>query len=122
MPRSQLMASELDAQYGELLYTPPLSEADSAEALRALLIAKQPPIAVSRGVVAYWCSKYKLPAGAVTVANAQDLEERYGHSIRHLALEYPAAYKLCGELRKRDPPLCITDGVAKARLHKYARR
>ena len=108
MPRSELTANELQTQYGDVLSTPPLSDAACAEALYSLLIARQPPIAVSRAAVKYWWSKYRLPEGAETAGSAQELEEKYGDVIRHLALEYPTAYKLCKALRERDPPLLVT--------------
>ena len=62
-----------------------------------------------------------MPEGGEAVACAQDLEERYGDSIRHLALEYPTAFKLCSALRKREPPLCVTDKTARVWLQEHAR-
>ena len=68
-----------------------------------------------------WMSKYKLPDGPVSVATAEELDELYGDSIQHLALEHPTAYKLCSALRKRDPPLCISNKTAEVWLRQYAR-
>ena len=118
---SGLSASELQVLHGELLGTPPYSDAVCADTLYSALVNRQPPIAVTVKTVRYWWSKYRLPEGAETVCSSEELEERYGDVIRHLALEYPTAYKLCKALRARDPPLCITNKVAEVWLRKYAR-
>ena len=51
--------------------------------------------------------------------SAQELEEKYGDVARTLAVEHSTAYKLCGALRKREPPVFVSDGVAKMWLSKY---
>ena len=61
---------------------------------------------------------HKVPANAVSVASANELEELYGDSIRHVALENKTSYKLCRALRGREPPICVTDKLASAWLKK----
>ena len=56
------------------------------------------------------------PAGCIS---AQQLEDEHGASIRHLATDYPTPYKLCKVLREREPPLYISDGVAKQWLERF---
>ena len=91
MPRSKLTASELHAQCGELLSQPPFSEASTARVLHGALPSRQPPVEVSVGAVTIWWGKYKSAKGAETVPSAQDLEERYGDSIRHLGVKVAQA-------------------------------
>ena len=94
MARSKLTARELQEQYGDVLASAPLCECSSASRLHTALSARQPPVEVSLGAVRIWWDKYKLPEGAETVTSDQDLEDRFGDSIRHLALEYPTSFKL----------------------------
>ncbi len=39
--------------------------------------------------------------------------------IRHLVVEYPTGFKLCQALRGKDPPLYVSDGIAKEWLRKF---
>ena len=57
--------------------------------------------------------------GQVRITSASDLEERYGHSMAHYAVEHPTPFKLCKALRDRDPPICIDDSIAKEWLRTY---
>ena len=118
---AKLTAQALEEQYGNVLHAHPLSDCPTPDALRAALCARVPPVEVSLSCLRVWWGKYKLPDGAVTAASAQELESRYGDSIRHLGLEYPTAYKLCKALRQREPPLCVTDAIARVWLSRYAR-
>ena len=74
---------------------------------------------VSVGVVREWWKMYRARAGAPSIASAAGLQEQYGASISNLAKEYNTAFKLCQQLLKRDPPLYVTDGIAKEWLKKY---
>ena len=57
--------------------------------------------------------------GQVRITSASDLEERYGHSMAHYAVEHATPFKLCKALRDRDPPICIDDSIAKEWLRTY---
>ena len=103
-----LNARELQEQYGELLCQPPYQQCSTGYLLQQALASRQPPIPVSVQVATVWLMTYRVPEGAQTVSSAQDLEERYGDTIRHLGLEYPSAYKFCRALREMEVPLCIT--------------
>ena len=118
-PKVGLTAAELQAQYGDVLSAPPLSEAGSPFLLHSALTQRQPPIAVSHAAVKVWWGKYKVAPGAEAVQSAQDLEDRHGAGIKHLVAEHPTAYKLCKALRERDPPLFVSDGIAKEWLRKF---
>ena len=122
MPRSKLTASQLQEQYGDVLASAPFRDCASAYLLQRALASRQPPVEVSLGAVTVWWGSYRVPEGAVTVASAQELEETYGDSIRHVGLEHPTAYKLRKALRQRAPPLCITNKTAEAWLKTYARQ
>ena len=112
MPRSSLTAPELQDRYGAVLSQPPYSEVATPYLLRCAPQEREPAVEVSLKAVTVWWNKYKVPANAVSVASANALEELYGDSIRHLALENPTSYKLCGALRRREPPICVTDKIA----------
>ena len=120
MPRSKLTASELQEQYGEVLASAPFRDCPSAYLLQRALASRQPPVEVSLGAVTVWWGHYRVPEGAVTVGSAQELEETYGNSIRHVGLEHPTAYKFCTALRQRAPPLCISNKTAEVWLKTYA--
>ena len=121
MARSKLTARELQEQYGDVLASAPFRDCSSPVFLHGALASRDPLVEVSIGAVRMWWDKYKLPEGAETVTSAQDLEHRFGDGIRHLAREYPTSFKLCKALRKREPPLCITDAIARVWLQQYAR-
>ena len=91
---------------------PPFSKAPTAAVSHTALTSRQTPVAVSLGALRIWWAKYKRPEGAETAGSAQELEEKYGDSIRHVALEHPIAFNVFQALRKRDHPLCITGMVA----------
>lgn len=74
---------------------------------------RQPPIPVSVGTVKQWWLKYRVSEGSIRLTTAAELEQQYGASIKHYAVEYPSAFRLCKALRERDPPICIDDKVAK---------
>ena len=118
MARSKLTAAELQEQYGDVLASSPFCDCSNANALYTALAARQPPVEASLGCVRIWWNKYKIPEGGISVASAQDLEQWYGDAIRPLGLEFPAAFKLCRDLRDREPPLCITNKVAEVWLQK----
>ena len=115
-----LTASELQERHGTLLSQPPYSEVDTPYLLHKGLQERDPAIQVSLKAVTVWWNKYKMPANAVTVASAHELEELDGDSIRHVAMENKTSYKLCRALRDREPPICVTDKLASAWLKKYA--
>ena len=75
--------------------------------------------AVGEGAVKQWIQRYRTPAGAERVETVEDLEGRFGESIRYLAAEPISAYKFCRALYARSPPLVITDAVAKQWLRQY---
>ena len=62
--------------------------------LHKALTERRPPIVVTHGTVKEWVKKYKVAGDAEPLKSAQDFEDKYGDSIRHLAVEYPTAYKL----------------------------
>ena len=50
---------------------------------------------------------------------AAELQHQYGETLRELAVQHPTAYKLCQVLRKREPPIFVSDGVAKQWFKKF---
>ena len=121
MSHSCLTAQQLQEQYGQLLAEPRFQQCSTGYLLAQALMQNQPPIRVSAKAASVWLSKHRLPEDARVIDNAEDLEQEYGESIRHLSVEYPTAYKLSRALREREPPVCITDKVAQGWLQKYAR-
>ena len=51
---------------------------------------------------------------------AQALDDQYGDIVRSLAVDNATAFKLCKALRSRDPPIFVSDQVAKTWLSKYS--
>ena len=81
--------------------------------------SRQPPIVVSSAAVKVWWGKHKVMAGTEGIQSAKRLEELHGDSIRPIALEHNSAYKLCRVLSQRQPPIFVTDGVAKQWLRQF---
>ena len=96
-------------EYGEL----------SEYKLLSALSARVPPLDVSKGVLKQWILKYRLPADAVKIMGAEDLEKRYGKAIRHLATDNCTGYKLQAALKKLSPPLYVSDQASRDWLRKY---
>ena len=107
-----LTARQLHERYGELLSSPPFSEAQSYRVLHRMLSQHSEPIQVTPKTVQVYLSKYRVAAGAVTVDSAEDLEQRFGDGIRHLSLEYKTSFRLCNALREWSTPIVVTDKVA----------
>ena len=61
--------------------------------------------------------KYARPV-EYSASTAADFQDKYGDVAGPMATEYNTAYKLTAALRQLDPPICITDGVAKQWLAK----
>ena len=54
-----------------------------------------------------------------SASTAAEFQEKYGDVAVPLATEHNTAFKLTAALRQLDPPICITDGVAKQWLAKF---
>ena len=96
-------------EYGEL----------SEYKLLSALSARVPPLDVSKGILKQWILKYRLPADAIKIMGAEDLEKRYGEAIRHLATSDCTGYKLQAALKKLSPPLYVSDQASRDWLRKY---
>ena len=83
------------------------------EALRTVLLQRQPPIDVPEGVLRQWLKRTVKPPGAITVSSTKELEEKYGAVVRLLVATHATAYKLCQALRAQTPAVYCTDGIAK---------
>ena len=117
---SRITAAALEEGLGQRLRSPPLSELASARYLLGGIRRLGPPWdAVGEGAVKQWIQRYRTPAGAERVETVEDLEGRFGESIRYLAAEPISAYKFCRALSARSPPLVITDALAKQWLRQY---
>ena len=80
----------------------------------------QKKIKVTAAVVKVWWAKYKCQGHAeARIKNAQMLQDQHGVLVAEVAREHPTGFKLCKALRERDPPLYISDGVARQWLAKY---
>ena len=105
MARASLTAAQLHAKYAQLLSQPPFSEATSAYHLHKALTGRQPPIAVSEAAVKQWWCTHRVTVDAAPLKSAQELEDKYGQTVRELAVAHPTAFRLVQVLRKRDPPI-----------------
>ena len=70
-------------------------------------------------------AEYRTGDAAATcsgsIKSANELHEAHGAELKALPPEQKTRYRLCKYLRERDPPVIITDAVAKQWLGKYAR-
>ena len=112
-----ISSQELETLHGTLLSQPPYSECSSPYLLHKALIARRPPIAVTYAVVKVWWEsrQRRLTPG---ISSAQELHDKHGAQVTALAVENPTYFKLCKALRELDPPIFVTDGVAKQWLSK----
>ena len=84
------------------------------------LTTRRPAVNVTHGVCKTWWSKYRGPQDGAAIASAQALDDQYGDICRGLVAEHSTAYKLCYVLRGRDPPIDISDGIAKQWIQKFS--
>ena len=116
-PKVQITSAlGLQTRYSELLTQAPYVDAQSPYLLHKALSSS---IGITQGIVKQWWSLHRVSEGDVRLSSAAELEERYGDTIRHYAVEHPTAFKLCKALRQRDPPICIGDSSAKQWLKSY---
>ncbi len=113
-----LNAKQLDEQYRGVLTQPPLSDCTSAYHLHKACQARQPKIDVSHETCKQWWKKYRV-ATTPSVSTAKELDDKYGERVRQLAPDNRSAYLLCKALRQCDPPIFVSDGIAKQWLHTY---
>ena len=99
-----LSAAQLQAKHADLLSQPPFSEATSAYHLHKALTGRRPPIAITHSAVKQWWNTHRVAGAAVPLQSAQELEDKYGQTVRDLAAAHPTAYKLVQALRQREPP------------------
>ena len=114
-----LNAQQLEQQYGALLRQSPLSECPSAYLLHRAVASRTPPIDVSAGAVREWWNTYKAGQVEHTVSSAKALEEQYGDRAKALAVNNTSGYLLVRALRGGQPPVYISDGVARQWLKQY---
>ena len=107
-----MTAAAFEEQYGDLVRRD-FSKYTTARTLKTALENRQPPIRVSDGLLKVWLAKTGLPEGAVKVSSCAELQEHYGDVLEVLAAETSSSYTLCSALKKRTPPVYVTDGVAK---------
>ena len=97
-------------QYGECV---------TAYKLDKALRARRPPICMTQGLLKQWLLKYGRvldAAGAedlIRISSRAELESKYGDTLATMADEYSTPYRLCAALKKRSPPVLVTDAVAK---------
>ena len=106
-------------QYAELMSQPPYSEATSPYLLHKCCVQGSPKIEVTAAVIKQWWGKYRVVEGQTRITSARELQERYGDSMAHYAVEHPTPFKLCQALAKREHPICIDDSIAKEWLRTY---
>ena len=60
--------------------------------------------------------------GGIHLDSDEALEQQFGDDIRHIAQKHNTAFKLCKALRSREPPVFVSDAVAKHWLRRYSSR
>ena len=115
---ASITAAQFEKRYGNLVRAE-YAEYTGREALRTVLLARQPPIDVSEGVLLQWLKRKSIkPADAITVSSANELQEKYGELVKGLVLVHAPACKLCQALCEQTPAVYCTDGIAKQWIKK----
>ena len=63
-------------------------------------------------MLSVWYLQAPSEAG-VRLHSAEELESGFGHRIRHLGQEHPTGYLLCQALRRLEPPVLVSDAIAR---------
>jgi hypothetical protein len=113
-----ITALQFEKRYGAMCRGE-YSEYSGCDALRTVLLKRQPPIDVPVGVLRLWLKRSVKPADAITVSSTKELQEKYGAVVKLLATEHATAYKLCQALRSQTPAVYCSDGIAKEWIKKY---
>jgi hypothetical protein len=113
-----ITAAQFGKRYGAMCRAE-YPDVTGREALRTVLLQRQPPIDVPEGVLRQWLKRSVKPADAITVSSADDLQEKYGDLVKGLVLVHATAYKLCQALRSQAPAVYCSDGIAKQWIKKY---
>ena len=111
-PKVKLTAALFQERYGELV-SEHFAQHTTAYTLRIALSQRKPPIIVTDGMLKLWFAKYRLPSDAVTVSSAEELHRMCADVLPALAAQNPTAYRLNKVLKKRTPPLHVSEEVVK---------
>ena len=111
-------AVALEEKYGTVLRQPPYSDAGTARLLFRVLQQQMPREKIPEGVCKQWILKYRVTQ-EYSVKTAEEFEERHGDTARNLVDEHNTAFKLTKALLEVDPPVCISDRVARTWLSKF---
>ena len=113
-----MTAAELHEQYAATLTRSPYCDAASPyylhKALQTLV-----PNGITIGAVKTWWDVYRTVEGVDRIGSAQELQDMHGDSIAHMAQECKTPFKLCAKLRKRQPPIFISNSIAKQWLKDF---
>ena len=108
-----ITAPQFEKRYGAMCRGE-YSEYSGCDALRIVLLKRQPPIDVPVGVLRLWLKRSVKPADAITVSSTKELQEKYGAVVKLLATEHATAYKLCQALRSQKPAVYCSDGTRRS--------
>ena len=76
-----ITANQFEKRYGAMCRAE-YPEHTGHEALRTVLLQRQPPVDVSLGVLRQWLKISIKLADAITVSSTKELEEKYGAVVR----------------------------------------
>ena len=109
--QEKLSASSFESKYGNLVRE---KYAELSPHMLAKALAKRAsPIEVSVGVLKQWSDNYNSPKGAVWVYSSHELDAKYGSVLVGMVKEHCSAYRLQKALKALDPPVYVTEAVAK---------
>ena len=117
-PKSKLTAAEFQQRYGDLV-AQEYADYTTPRTLSKALEKRKPPIFVTDGVLRNWFANCRIPADAVKVSSALDLNEKCGTFLGALAANNSSAFLLGRALKTRTPPVYATDGVLKEWFRRY---
>ena len=117
-PLKALTAAEVHERYAAALTRSPYCDAASPyylhKALQTLV-----PNGITHSAVKTWWDVYRNVEGADRISTAQQLQDRHGDSISHLAEQCKTAFVLCSTLRKMQPPIFVSNSIAKQWLRDF---
>ena len=116
-----LFAADLERLHGAELARPPLSEARSPYLLYKMLQERRPRIDTTKQAVKTWFGQYRRDVAGERVHSTEELERVYGDCIRdcQLAHAHPTAFLLCKALRNFEPPVLVSDAIARRWLREH---
>ena len=111
-------SEDFETRYGDLVARE-FPDFTTAYTLKRALASRVPPIIISEGILKNWFDKYRLPAGAVKVADAAALQDQCGAILPALAARTSRVSDIMRELKTMTPSVHASHNVITRWLRIY---